>query len=31
MLGERTAEEIKMAIGSAFPVAGRAARRDPRP
>ena len=31
LLGERTAEEIKMAIGSAFPVARRAARRDPRP
>ena len=31
MLGERTAEEIKMAIGSAFPIARRAARRDPRP
>ena len=31
MLGERTAEEIKMAIGSALPVRGRAARRDPRP
>ena len=31
MLGERTAEEIKMAIGSAFPMPGRAARRDPRP
>ena len=31
MLGERTAEEIKMAIGSACPLARRAPRRDPRP
>ncbi len=31
MLGERTAEEIKMALGSAYPVGGRAERRDPRP
>ena len=31
MLGERTAEEIKLALGSAFPRGGRAARRDPRP
>ena len=28
MLGERTAEEIKMAIGSAFPIARRTACRD---
>jgi rod shape-determining protein MreB len=31
MLGERTAEEIKMAIGLGLPDAGRAGRRDPRP
>ena len=31
MLGERTAEEIKMALGSAYPVGRRAERRDPRP
>ena len=31
MLGERTAEEIKLALGSAYPVQGRAARGDPRP
>ena len=31
MLGERTAEEIKMALGSAYPSDGRTARRDPRP
>ncbi len=30
-LGERTAEEIKMALGSAYPARGGAARRDPRP
>ena len=30
-LGERTAEEIKIALGSAWPLAGGAARRDPRP
>ena len=31
MLGERTAEEIKMALGSAYPSHRRAARRDPGP
>ena len=31
MLGERTAEEIKIALGSAFPLPGRARGRDPRP
>ena len=30
-LGERTAEEIKIALGSAYPVRGGATRRDPRP
>ena len=30
-LGERTAEEVKIALGSAWPLAGGAARRDPRP
>ena len=31
MLGERTAEEIKMTLGSAFPLPQRAGGRDPRP
>ena len=31
MLGERSAEEIKMSIGSAFPLERGADRRDPRP
>ena len=31
VLGERTAEEIKVAIGSAFPTPEDKARRDPRP
>ena len=31
MLGERTAEEIKMTLGSAFPLPRRARGRDPRP
>ena len=31
MLGERTAEEIKMTLGSAFPLPERARGRDPRP
>ena len=31
MLGERTAEEMKMTLGSAFPLPDRARRRDPRP
>ena len=30
-LGERTAEEVKIALGSAWPPPGGAARRDPRP
>ena len=30
-LGERTAEEVKMALGSAWPLETGAARRDPRP
>ena len=30
-LGERTAEEIKIALGSAYPLAGRALRRSARP
>ena len=30
-LGERTAEEVKMALGSAWPLEAGAARRDPRP
>ena len=31
MLGERTAEEIKLALGSAFPAKDEPQRRDPRP
>ena len=31
MLGERTAEEVKMTLGSAFPTARGHRRRDPRP
>ena len=31
MLGERTAEEVKMTLGSAFPLHRRAGGRDPRP